>query len=123
MTLDRNIIHYCATPYTRYCKGWHGAYIDACKVSARIVLKYQIALFCPIAHCHGMTIHGELPAVDAAFWEDFNRPYVNACGGLIVAKLEGWDHSHGIAGEIRDFRAAHKPILYCDPETLELVAT
>lgn len=122
MTLDKKLLWYTATPYTRYIKGWHGAYIDACKIAARIQVRYGVIIFCPIAHCHGMTIHGELPPVDPKFWEDFNRPYIAACGGLIVAKLEGWDHSSGIAGEIRDFRAAHKPILYCDPETLELVA-
>lgn len=113
---------FISTPYTKYLKGWHGAYIDACKVSARISSFYDIAVFSPIAHCHGLAIHGELPPVDPKFWEDFNRPFIAACGGCIVAKLDGWENSSGIAGEIRDFRAAQKPILYCDPETLELAA-
>lgn len=69
-----------------------------------------------------MTIHGDLPAVDHGYWEDSNLPFIDFCGGLIVAKLEGWDQSIGIAGEIHAFKTAHKPILYCDPETLELAA-
>lgn len=114
---------YLATPYTRYCKGLPGAYLDACKIAAAIHKEHKIIVFCPIAHCHGMTtFQNGLPPIAHEFWENFNRPFIAACGGLIVAKLEGWENSSGIAGEISGFRAAKKPILYCDPETLELAA-
>ena len=122
--LDRSIIYYCASPYSRYIKGWHGAYIDACRVASRIQKEHEIAVFCPIAHSHGLSTaaHGVLDPIDHPYWEAIDRLFIDACGALIVAKLDGWQESDGITGEILTFRAANKPILYCDPDTLELAA-
>lgn len=111
---------YLASPYTRYERGHSGAFVDICKLSARIHRRYNTVIFSPIAHCHGMTMHGDLPAIDHAFWKRFNAPFVKVCGGLIVAKMEGWDNSAGVADEISDFRSAAKPIWFLDCETLEL---
>lgn len=120
MSLDKSAIHFISTPYTKYARGLHGAYLDACRVSAKIHRRYGVVVFSPIAHCHGMTMHGDLPPIDHLFWESFNKPFVQMCGGLIVAMLEGWEESVGIAGEVRDFKMAGKPIKYADPVTLEL---
>lgn len=111
---------YLLTPYTRYARGWTGAYIDACRLAARIHRKYKLVCFSPISHCHGMTTHGDLPPVDGAFWKRFNQPFVDICCAGIVAKMDGWDNSDGIKDEIADFRAAKKTVLFIEPETLEL---
>src|SRR5689334_15470541 len=114
---------YLASPYTNYYKGRPGAYLDACKIAAAINRKYGYRIFSPIPNCHGMTTIPEgLPQIDHDFWENYNRPFMAICGGLIIAMLDGWRDSRGIKYEEREFRAAQKPILYCDPDTLELAA-
>lgn len=118
--IDKHTLYYLATPYTKYRRGLFGAFIDACKLAADLRWKHGIVVFSPIAHCHGMTTHGDLPPIDHKFWMEFNRPFIAACGGLLVGKLDGWDESIGIADELTQFRAAGKPVLFVDPETLEV---
>ena len=120
IVLDRKVLHYAATPYTRYNRGLVGAYLDACRICSSIYLAYKAPLFSPIAYCHGMTTHGDLPAIDHHFWMEFNRPFIEACGALIIVKMDGWDESAGIADERRMFKMAGKPIYFLDPETLAL---
>lgn len=111
---------YLASNYTRHPRGWTAAYLEICKISARIHRKHKLILFSPIAHCHGMATHGDLPIIDAAFWKKYNAPFIEVCGGCIVAKMDGWQDSEGVRGEIADFKAAGKPIYACDTHTLEL---
>lgn len=114
---------YLASNYTKHPKGWTGAYLEACRISARIHRKHKLIVFSPIAHCHGMTTHGDLPVIDAAFWKRFNAPFVEMCGGCLVAKMDGWRESEGVASEIADFTAAKKTVLYVDPVSLEISLT
>ena len=111
---------YLASPYSRYERGHTGAYLDICRLAARIHRKYKIVLFSPIAHCHGMTTHGDLPVIDHQFWRRFNAPFVDMCGGCLVAKMIGWENSAGIKDEIDDFRAAKKTVLFVEPDSLEI---
>lgn len=114
---------YLATPYTKFFKGWCGSYIESSKLAARITRKYKVRVFTPIGHCHGMTTHGELPPVDPAFWRWFNEPFIEVCGGCLVAKMDGWESSAGIKDEINDFRAAKKTVLFIEPDSLEIGLT
>ena len=120
--IDLKIIRlwFFSTPYTLYRRGLHGAYLDACDVGARVVDRYKITLISPILNSHGMAFHGILPAKDGKFWKRFNAPILEACGGCLVAKMDGWEESVGIANEILDSRAAKKMVVFVDPITLEL---
>jgi len=111
---------YLAQPYTHYVRGHVGAYLDACRLSAQLHRRYKTVIFSPIAHFHGMTTHGDLPTANAKFWRKFNLPFIETCGGCVVAKFEGWQESDGVCGEIADFKAQKKMVVLCDPVTLEL---
>jgi hypothetical protein len=104
---------YLASPYTKYKSGHEIAYRDVCAMAAALVKK-GYAVFSPIAHGHGLSKHGGIPFTDHAVWEKIDSPFVDLCGGLIVAKLDGWDNSEGVAVEISKFRAAGKPIIFMD---------
>jgi hypothetical protein len=53
-------------------------------------------------------------SLDAGFGLCLDEPMMAACCGLIVAKLEGWDCSHGVRYEIAMFGTMGKPIAYLD---------
>lgn len=107
---------YLATPYSKWKGGIDSAYQLACRETARL-LKAGIHVYSPIAHTHGVAIHGGIDPLSHAIWLAADRPMMEAAAGLIVLRAEGWEDSYGIAEEVKVFRAAGKPILYLDPET------
>jgi hypothetical protein len=111
---------YLATPYTRYFRGHHGAYIDACRLTTKIYRKHKLRVFSPIVYAHGLAFHGDYPPIDHEFWRSENADWVEHAPACIVAKMIGWDESRGIREEISDFRAAKKMVVFVHPESLEI---
>jgi hypothetical protein len=111
---------YLATPYTRYPAGIYAAFADAAKLAARLILA-GVKVYSPIAHTHPLAIHGNLDPLDLAIWIPFDEAMMERADVLIVAHMEGWEESKGIAHEIRHFEAGGKPIYDLDPETLMMV--
>lgn len=107
---------YLATPYTKYPKGHQAAADDACKIAAAL-MKRGIIIFCPIAHSHSIALHG-LDNVDAAMWEAFDKPLLDACCGVIVAEMYGWKESYGVQHEISEAVKAGKPVMYLPVDDL-----
>lgn len=110
---------YVGTPYTRYPKGIEMAFIDACKLTARL-LKEGIKVYSPIAHTHPVAIHGKIDPLDLNTWLPFDAAIMAKADAMIVAQMESWDRSTGVAHEIAVFKAAGKPIFYLDPEDLRI---
>lgn len=111
---------YLASPYSLYRRGHEVAYHDVCQLAAKIIRAHNLCIFSPIAHGHGMSRFGGLPYTDHDLWEGLDNPFVEMCDGLLVGQLEGWDESYGVANEIREFRAAGKPVKYVNPITIEI---
>lgn len=105
--------HYLATPYSRYEGGLEAAWIDACRVSGAL-MRNGFKVFSPIAHSHGIAVHGGLDPLDHEIWLPADESFMEHCEGLIVARLEGWETSKGVAFEIMKFKEAGKPIEYVD---------
>ena len=106
---------YLATPYSKWPAGIEDAYRMACREAARL-MRAGVPVFCPIAHTHGVAIHGGIDPLSHEIWLAADRPLMDAACGLIVVRAQGWEESYGIAEEIKVFKAAGKPILYIDPE-------
>lgn len=106
---------YLATPYSKYPQGHEAAFREASRIAAWF-LKNHVPVFCPIAHSHPLTEHGDLPGTDHEFWMWADSPLMASACGLIVCKMDGWDESAGIAEEIRRFTAGGKPIVYMEYE-------
>lgn len=107
---------YLATPYSKWKGGIDDAYRMACRETARL-LRLGVNVYSPIAHTHGVAIHGGIDPLAHDIWLPADRPLMDAAMGLVVLRAEGWQDSYGIAEEIKVFKAANKPILYIDPET------
>lgn len=107
-------MQYLATPYSKFEGGIDAAFQAAAKVAAQLV-RVGVCVYSPICHTHPIAVHGGLDPFDHELWMAFDKAMMDACDGLIVAKLPGWEDSCGMQLEIEYFRAAGKPIQYVDP--------
>lgn len=104
---------YLATPYSNYAAGHEAAFKEAARIAAWLATK-GVIVYCPIAHSHPMAESGLLPKTDHDLWMKLDAPFVAGATHCIVAKMDGWDKSRGVAFEIEAFQKAGKPILYMD---------
>src|SRR6185437_10368919 len=108
------MLYYLASPYTLYPGGIEAAYRLACKASAEL-MRRGLSVFSPIAHTHGIAVHGGIDPKNHEFWLAADGPFMRVCDALIVLKGEGWQESKGIAREIAAFQKAGKPIWIIGP--------
>lgn len=108
---------YLATPYTKYTLGIHMAYRDAALIAARLIMR-GANVYSPIVHSHPIAMTGHINPLDHTIWLPFNDVMVGKCDALLIATLDDWRESHGVAHEIGQFIAADKPIFTIHPDTL-----
>ena len=75
-------------------------------------------VYSPIAHTHPLALYGNLDPLDHLIWLPFDQAMMNAADVLLIAHMQGWQESYGIAHEIEYFETAGKPIFDLDPKTL-----
>jgi hypothetical protein len=109
---------YLATPYTRYVHGLSGAFRDAARLAGRLLRRSAIKVYSPICHTHPIAVHGGVPAHDHDIWLPFDELMMARCDILIVAHMDGWAESKGIAHEVEFFTRAGKPVFDLEPATL-----
>lgn len=89
---------YLASPYTGTTAQQIERYRRVCQTAADIIrMGYNV--FSPIAHSHGIAVHGGLKG-DHATWKEQNLGWLEWCDELWVATIEGWDLSEGIEWEM-----------------------
>ncbi len=115
------MISYLATSYTLHPAGPEAAFIEAARIAGTLA-KQGVTVFSPIAHSHPLAVYAGLDGLDGEFWKKFDAPFITVCDSLIVALMDGWQHSEGVAHEIAEFQKAGKPILWLEPATMEFVA-
>lgn len=108
---------YLATPYSKFGGGLEAAFAEAARIAARM-LQNGFRLYSPIAHTHPLAIHGGLDPLDHGIWLPFDEAMMAKADYLLIAEMDGWRDSKGIAYEIEFFAAAGKPIFRLDPATL-----
>ena len=113
------MLAYLATPYSKYPGGPKGAFVEAAKLAARLMLA-GIKVYSPITHTHPLAVYGGIDPLDHSIWLPFDEAMMNLCGILIVAHMETWENSKGIAYEIKFFEVAEKPIFDLNIETLAM---
>ena len=111
---------YLATPYSKYKGGdLEAAFRDAAAIAGEL-LRRGVSIYSPIAHTHPIAVYGGIDPADHDIWLPFDMAMMRACEALLVAQMDGWENSYGMAYEIDVFRAAGKPIYYLDPETMSV---
>jgi hypothetical protein len=110
---------YLATPYSKYQGGITKAFEDAAALAARLMLA-GLKVYSPIAHTHPLAIYGGINPLAHDVWLPFDEAMMDVAHVLIVARMEGWQESKGIAHEVDFFADRFKPIFDLDPMTLTL---
>jgi hypothetical protein len=109
---------YLATPYTKYLDGDINAAFDEAARLAGLLMLTGIQIYSPIVHCHPIALRAAIDPLNVEFWLANQAIMMARSDVLIVAEIEGWQESRGIAHEIKTFRATGKPVFYCNPATL-----
>lgn len=111
---------YLATPYSKYKGGnLEAAFEDASQLAA-LLLAAGVRVYSPIAHTHPLAVYGGLDPLDHSIWLPFDEAMMEAADCLIVAHMDGWDQSYGIAHEVEFFTKRRKLIFDLDPVTLHV---
>lgn len=113
------MLAYLATPYSKFPGGTKRAFVEAAKLAARLMLA-GIKVYSPITHTHPLAVYGGIDPLDHSIWLPFDEVMMNLCGTLIVAHMETWQSSRGIAHEVEFFEMAGKPIFDLNIETLAM---
>ena len=108
---------YLATPYSKYPDGVDAAHAEACAIAAAL-FRQGTPVYSPIAHTHAIETIGRL-GVGFEHWAAFDEAMIAASDGMIVAMMDGWKDSAGIAAEIVICRRLGKPVEYLDPTAVQ----
>jgi hypothetical protein len=95
---------------------------EVCRAAAHL-MKAGLHVFSPIAHTHPISLAGKLPG-DWEYWKAYDETVLASCFALAVLKLDGWDQSKGIQGEVDIARRLRLTTYYTGPATdnLDLLA-
>lgn len=105
--------YYLATPYSLYPFGQEAAWREACRIAGKLI-KLGICVYSPIAETHPIAVEAGIDLFDESLWVEMDKPKLDASCGLIVAKMDGWEDSKGVAHEIAETRRANKPVFFLD---------
>lgn len=106
-----NRLVYLATPFTLSPQGFEGAATTAANIAARLAQATHGAVFCPIAHSYLIVQSAGLDHVkDDVCWRALNERMLEECDILVIAHMDGWEESQGIAEEVTAFQRAGKPV-------------
>lgn len=104
---------YLASPYNHADKRVRESrFKEVCRV-ASVLMGKGLFIFSPISHAHPIALMGKLPH-GWEYWQKYDRKMLWCCTELWVVKMEGWDYSEGVKGEIEIAQELGIPIVYLD---------
>lgn len=109
---------YLSTPYAKYHLGREAAFLEACR-NAALLLTSGVTVYCPIAHGHPLQTQNLIPNNTWGFWSCIDEDMLRSSAGVIVCEMEGWQHSVGVAAEIKWAEQAALPVLYMKPGVVD----
>lgn len=113
-----NPFAYLASPYSLYPHGRDRAVEDVALIAATLI-HAGVQLFCPVAHS-ALLVRAGIPPLDGTLWARINAPFLGCCSVLILARMDGWRESSGIAAEVDFFERHAKPIYDLYPATMQM---
>jgi len=104
MTYFANVLNnkpiYLAHPYSHISDTVREhRYMSVTMIAAELV-QSGLLVYSPITHSHPMAKMASLP-MDWAFWEKYDRAFLEMCSELWVVAADGWQDSKGMAAEIQ----------------------
>lgn len=100
MTLPpSNAPYYLASPYTHPSALVREQRYRDLQHYAGPLMAMGYYLYAPILNTHPVASQYSLP-MEFEWWEGFNRAFIERSAGIIVADMDGWRESRGVAHEI-----------------------
>ena len=110
---------YLATPFQHPLAAVrHTRFYEACELAAKLMERGEV-VFSPIAHSYHINTFLDTPG-GHEFWMRQDLSVLEHCSKLLVAKMDGWEQSRGIAAEIQFAKENNIPVKYLDPVTMEI---
>ena len=104
---------YLATPYSHPDPAvMQTRFVRACEIAGRMMAKGQF-VFAPIVHGHPLAVRCELPR-DWEYWRRYCAEMIGNASKLVVVKMDGWEDSVGIKGEIAIARRLGVPVEFME---------
>jgi hypothetical protein len=83
------------------------------KTVAKLVAEGNVVIS-PIVYGHTLLKYHDMPS-DWEFWKNFCQSFLLKCEEMIVFKIDGWDKSSGVNGEIEIAQKMGIKITYLEP--------
>src|SRR5271155_4291848 len=113
-------IAYLGSAFTDHPGGWGYAYKEIARIAAKLT-RAGVHVFSPIINSWPQSQYGGISHTDLRIWYAVNETFMERCDTLIVARVEGWEKSKGLAGEIKYFERLGKPVFDLDCHSLKMV--
>ncbi len=127
---DTSKVGYLACPYT--AKGMagrervrleHKRFVQITDIAGQLTQKYNCPLICPITTSHmlaeRMKILGTPLGTEWGSWETIDTAFLHKSDYILVATMEGYKESVGLAAEVELASKLGLPVLTIHPESLE----
>jgi hypothetical protein len=104
---------YLASPYFHPSKNTREQRYEAVMEYTAFCLNERIPIYSPIVYCHPLAKRHSLPK-SAEFWNWYNKSMMRQAFAMRVLKLDGWEDSVGVRGEIEMAEELGIPITYVE---------
>jgi hypothetical protein len=104
---------YICSPYAKYRHGKEAAFEDACMWAAKLI-KAGVPAFSPIAHSHSIASIAVMDKDSHDLWMPQDLSILRGAQGVLIAPMEGWLESKGVAMEVADAWRQDKPVFLID---------
>lgn len=102
---------YLAVPYSHPDAAVRQERFELANAKAADLMNQGYIVFSPISHSHPIAVQGTLP-LDFEFWQAMNESFIEWCDKMFVCKIDGWEESVGIKGEIRIADSLGREVLF-----------
>lgn len=94
------VFYYLACPYSHKLPAVRALRVEQSRIIQAGLLENGIATYNPISHTHDLVkyLHGNPYGYD--YWHKMDEAFLDACAGIIVCELPGWETSKGVLGEL-----------------------
>lgn len=115
----RGGFYYLASPYTHPNSKICAMRVEeALAIYARLV-NFGVIVYHATHSTHHAALMYNLPT-DYMSWSALNSSFIRASAGIIVAGIEGWQDSEGVAYEIAEARSLGKPVFLVNKRTFRI---
>ncbi len=105
---------YLAAPYSGSEEEINARMQEFCRIDALLMKDGYFTVSPLLKH---FTLNFENLPGTWNYWEEYSYQLMMQCKALIIIKMDGWETSSGVAGEIAIAERLRVPIIYYDPKT------